>query len=128
MNVLLCRGSRDYARAMRTMLTVLLMLAAPLAARADALDDYLNAPPVDETKTVFSVDDLVALSIEGDARRAFNKTIRKMYRPDCGCLTYLENGVVRTVRLPLGAARLKEFLRGMRDRRIIPFGPKGQVF
>ncbi len=106
---MLCRGSRGYARAMRTMLTVLLMLAAPLSGRTDGLDDYLaTLPPMD-----------------AGLRANFDRAARSMYRADCECLTYIANGRVMEVKLPLNDTARRILIESLKRGHIIPFGPKG---
>jgi len=60
-------------------------------------------------------------------RAAFDKAARSMYREDCNCLTYIMDGTVKKVLLPIDDVDRRLLIEGLKRGLITPFGPNGQA-
>ncbi len=121
--------ARDYPRAMRTALAILLLAVVPGTGAADehllSIDELLAVPQA-AAKRLFTIDELVALSVEGDMRRAFDEAAMAMYHPDCRCLVYFQKGEVRKTELPLDDSTRRVLIEDIKQGHIIPIIRKGR--
>ena len=78
-----------------------------------AVDEWLNSLP----------------PMAPEARKAFDKAARAMYREDCQCLVYLnEDGEVRRFPLPLDDDDRRILIESIRRGLIVPLETTGDTF
>ncbi len=93
---------------MRFIVVILSLLSFPAhAGEITALENWLNSLP----------------AMNSQDRAAFDKAARSMYDPQCNCLSFIHDGIVRKAVLPITDKERHLLVEGIKRNLIIPMIP-----